>query len=174
MTQAPIKHGREDQPHDEERVDLQCRAHRRVSAPAPELQARQPRTAGRDERLTYKHGKAGAEKEKGNADGDVVDAGQIAYGRVQEPKPAAGDAGRYHAEPWRSGQIGDSEPAHRPHDQGPFEPEIHATALFRKRLAETDEEIGGRDADRAADDGDEHTRPAELKLVHARLGRQRP
>src|ERR1700730_5250606 len=88
--------------------------------------------------------------------------------------PSHGDAGPYHAEPWRSGQIRDSEPAHRPHDQGPFEPEIHATALFRKRLAETDEEIGGRDAGRAADDGDEHTPPAELQLVHARLRRQRP
>jgi hypothetical protein len=87
---------------EEQRIDLQRLRELRVAGPAAERDRRQSRRLRLDVGLAEEEGEAGAEQHQGDADGDVVDLGQLADPAVQRAEDAAGQPAAStpsHAEP---------------------------------------------------------------------------
>ena len=84
--EAPFEHDRQGNADEEHRADFKGRADRRIVAPVAERKSRQHRRTRLDEWLAEKERQADAENEQRDADGDVVDARQIADSGVQQPE----------------------------------------------------------------------------------------
>ena len=138
-----------------------------LSAPQAERDRGEPRRLRLDVGLAEEEGEAGAEQHHGDADRDVVHPRQPADRAVHRAEQRAGDARGEHAEPRRAGVVGGRVGDHRAEHQRALEAEIDAARFFRQAFAERDEHERRRDADRAAEHGDED---GEIRrLVHVRL-----
>src|SRR5215510_12594030 len=78
--EAPLQNDGQGNADEEHRADFKGRADRRIVAPVAEGESRQHRRTRLDEWLAEKERQADAEDEQRDADGDVVDARQIADG----------------------------------------------------------------------------------------------
>ena len=96
--------------------------------------------------------------------------GRLQIAACNSAQHGAGDTRGEHAEPWRAGQATTRRTAHRAHQQRAFEPEVHATALFRQHFAQAHEQIRRRHAKGAADDARAQTphQPRPLASVMSR------
>src|SRR5262249_179538 len=81
-----------------------------------------------------------------------------------------GTAGREHAEPRRPREVGAGEGAHGAEYQRAFKSQIDASALFRERLSEAHQQVGGGDADRSGNDRQNNPPPPPTdRAIHASL-----
>ena len=129
------------------------------------------RQVGRDRLdvgLAEEEGEAHAEEHQRDADGDVVDARELADPAVEGAERRAGDPGREHARPGRRRLVGDGVGGHGAEDERAFQAEIDAPALLGDALAEADEEEGRRHADGAAEDGERHAPETDAGFLHQR------
>ena len=126
-----------------------------VAGPVAQMDGVELRRAGLDERLAEEERQAGAEAHEGDADGDVVHLGQLADVAMERAEHEARAARGEHAEPRAAGEVGRRVGDHRAEHEIALEPEIDAAGFLGERLAQRDEHEGRRDADGAAEHGDE-------------------
>ena len=173
VAEAPGQEQGHRQTDQKQRVDIERLAQgRRHAQPLANRHRRQPRSGRLDVGLAEEEGEADAERHHGDADGDVVDARQLADEAVHGAESHADDAGAQHAYPRRAGAVGGHVGDHGAQDQRPLETQIDAPRFLGDGLTQRHEHERRRDTDGAAEHGNEHG--GERGLVHTRSALRSP
>ena len=108
-----------------------------------------------EEWLAEEEGQPAAKQHERNADGDIVNPRGRAEERMHHAQQAADTRGRKHAEPRRTGQVGNREAGHGAHNQCAFLADVHAPALLGHVERRAGDPAWRVDLDRGPEVGDE-------------------